>query len=132
MARFAPKDPGEDVEAFLREYHLATLSIVKADGTPHVTPIGFTYEPERSIARVITWAGSWKAKHVSSLGVAPAAICSVDGRRWLTLAGSARITDDPDAVAEAVRRYAARYRQPKERADRVVIELAVASIVGNM
>jgi PPOX class probable F420-dependent enzyme len=130
MARFDLQNPGEEVLAFLAEYHLATLTIVKADGTPHVTAVGFTYEPESAIARVITWADSWKARHVHGRAVSPAAICSVDGGRWLTLSGSALVTSDPDDVAEGVRRYSERYRTPGERDDRVVIEVAVDKIVG--
>lgn len=132
MAQFTPDDLGDELSDFLTESHLGTLTIVKADGSPHVTPIGFTYEPVAQIARVITWSESWKAKHLAALGDAPAAICSVDGRRWVTLTGVAVVTDDPDAVTEGVRRYASRYRTPKDRPDRVVIELAVSSIVGNV
>jgi hypothetical protein len=33
-------------------------------------------------------------------------------------------------VAEAVARYAERYRQPGERADRVAIEIAVERVLG--
>ena len=130
MPTIDPTNPGEDVLTFLSEYHLSTLTIVRADGTPHVTAVGFTYEPESRLARVITWEDSWKATHVASLGEAQAAICTVDGGRWLTFSGTATITNAEDAVAEGVRRYAERYRQPKERDDRVVIELAVDKIVG--
>lgn len=130
MATFDPHDPGEEVLAFCSEYHLATLTIVRGDGRPHVTAVGFTYEPERALARVITWRDSWKAKHVEALGTAEAAVCMVDGGRWLTFSGQATVTDDADAVQQGVERYAARYRQPKERDDRVVIELAVTKIVG--
>jgi hypothetical protein len=42
------------------------------------------------------------------------------------------VTDDPDRVAEAVRRYAARYRTPGDRADRVAIEIAVDRITGRV
>lgn len=125
-----PREPGEGVLAFLAEYHLASLTVVRGDGRPHVTAVGFTYDPDSSLVRVITWAESWKARHVAALGAAQAAVCCVDGGRWLTFSGVARVTDDEDAVREAVRRYAERYRQPKERDDRVVIELSVDKIVG--
>ena len=59
-----------------------------------------------------------------------AAVCQVDGGRWLTLEGPATVTDDPDPVAEAVRRYAERYRTPGERDDRVAIEIQVDRILG--
>ena len=130
MASIDPANPSDDVRSFLAEYHLASLTIVKGDGTPHVTAVGFTYEPESRTARVITWADSWKAKHVALLGIANAAICTVDGGRWLTMSGTATVTTESNAVAEGVRRYAERYRPPKERDDRVVIEVDVTKIVG--
>jgi len=130
MALIDPANPGDDVRSFLSEYHLATLTIVKGDGTPHVTAVGFTYDPERRTARVITWADSWKAKHVARLGTVNAAICTVDGGRWLTMSGTATVTTESNAVAEGVLRYGERYRPPKERDDRVVIEVDVTKIVG--
>lgn len=54
----------------------------------------------------------------------------VAGGRWLTMEGPAVVTDDPARVAEAVRRYAERYRQPGERPDRVAIEIRVDRILG--
>ena len=44
--------------------------------------------------------------------------------------GSATVSDDPSRVAEAVRRYALRYRQPAENPSRVVLELAVDRVLG--
>jgi PPOX class probable F420-dependent enzyme len=130
MASIDPTNPGDDVRSFLAEYHLASLTIVKGDGTPHVTAVGFTYDPDNRTARVISWADSWKTKHVARLGAANAAICTVDGGRWLTLSGTATVTTESNAVAEGVRRYGERYRPPKERDDRVVIEVDVTKIVG--
>lgn len=130
MTNLDPHDLPGPLLDFLTERHLATLTIVKADHTPHVTPVGVTYEQDLGLARVITWADSWKAKHVASLGTAAVAVCTVDGARWITLSGTATVTSEPDAVAEAVRRYAERYRQPKERDDRVVIEIDVTRVIG--
>ena len=56
----------------------------------------------------------------------------MDGARWVTLSGVGTVTDEPEAVAEAVKRYAERYRQPKDRDDRVVIEIAVGRIFGQV
>ena len=58
-------------------------------------------------------------------------VAQVDGRRWLSLEGPAEVTDDPARVAEAVRLYAERYRQPGERPDRVAIEIRVDRILGS-
>jgi hypothetical protein len=60
----------------------------------------------------------------------PAAVCQVDGGRWLTMEGRATVTDDPERVADAMRRFAERYRQPEPREDRVVIEIAVDRVLG--
>ncbi len=129
-ASFDPTQPPPEVLTFLTERHLATLTVVKGDGLPQVTPVGVTYQPETATARVITWADSFKAKAIAERQGAPVALCQVDGGRWLTIYGRATVTDEADAVAEAVRRYAARYRQPKQRDDRVVIEVSVDRIVG--
>lgn len=119
-----------EVVTFLSERHLASLTTMRADNTPHVVAVGFTWDPEESLVRVITWAGSRKARNVAQRPGSPAAVCQVDGGRWLSLEGTATVTDDPERVALAVNRYAKRYREPKERNDRVVIEIAVTRIMG--
>jgi F420H(2)-dependent biliverdin reductase len=130
-----PSDPGPEVLAFLTERHLATLTTLRPDGTPHLVPVGVTYDPATRTARVITSGTSAKARNVRDgqvrHGTARVAVCQVDGRRWLTLEGTAVVRDDPAAVAEAVARYAVRYRQPRENPARVAIEISVDRILGN-
>lgn len=120
----------DEVIAFLGEYHLASLTTLRSDGSPHVVPVGFSYDAGAGLARVITWAGSQKARNVAARPGSRAAVSQVDGGRWLTLEGPATVTDDPERVAAAVAGYAGRYRQPGERADRVAIEIAVDRIMG--
>jgi PPOX class probable F420-dependent enzyme len=120
--------PDPAVLAFLADRHLATLSTVRPDGSVHVVPVGFSYDAATRLARVITFAPSTKARLAAAGG--RGALCQVDGGRWLTLEGTLRITDEPQAVAAAVAGYAARYRQPSERADRVAIELRVDRMMG--
>jgi len=120
----------DEVTAFLTERHLATLTTLRPDGSPHVVAVGFTWDPDAGLARVITFAPSRKARNVAAAPGSRAAVCQVDGGRWLTLEGTATATDDPARVAEGVERYAARYRQPKERDDRVVIEIVVDRVLG--
>jgi F420H(2)-dependent biliverdin reductase len=117
--------------AFVTERHLATLTTMRPDGSPHVVAVGFTWDAEARLARVITFAPSRKARNVLAAPGGRAAVCQVDGPRWLTLEGPAVATDDPARVAEGVRRYAERYREPKERADRVVIEIQVDRVLGH-
>ncbi len=128
-AHFDPTMPGDDVLAFVTERHLATLTTIGPNGV-QVTPVGFTYEPEARCARVITWAASRKARNVEAQPGQRVAICQVDGGRWLTFYGTAVLSATEASVAQGVERYAARYRQPKERTDRVVIEVTVDDIVG--
>jgi F420H(2)-dependent biliverdin reductase len=125
-----PSDPGPEVLAFLAERHLATLTTLRRDGSPHVVPVGVTYDPTTRTARVITSGSSAKVRHVRD-GGGRVAVCQVDGRRWLTLEGTAQVRDDAASVAEAVERYARRYRQPRENPMRVAIEIAVDRILGN-
>ena len=129
---FDPTDLPPRVVSFLTERHLATLTLQRRDGRPHVTPVGFTFDQASGLARVITWTDSWKNKHVVRAPGQDVAICQVDGGQWLTLYGTAVATDDAARAAEGVRRYAERYRPPKDRDDRVVIEVTVAEIVGTV
>jgi PPOX class probable F420-dependent enzyme len=119
-----------DLLEFLTERHLATLTTLRADGTPHVVPVGVTYDPGARLARVITSGTSAKARHVRE-GQSRVAVCQVEGRRWVTLEGAAVVRDDSASVAEAERRYAERYRPPRVNPARVVIEIAVDRVLGN-
>ncbi|MBO4208780.1 pyridoxamine 5'-phosphate oxidase family protein [Micromonospora echinofusca] len=124
----------ERLADFFAERHLGTLTTLRADGSPHVVPVGVTFDPETGLARVITSAGSRKARHVAAAGAAgaPVAVCQVDGRRWVTVEGRAVVRADPAAVAEAERRYAVRYRPPRPNPERVVIEITVSRLLGSL
>lgn len=126
-----PSALSADIRAFLDERHLATLSLVRPDGRLHVTPVGFTWDDEAGLARVITFAGATKVRVLEAASPQRAALCQVDGGRWLTLEGRAIVTADLQRCAEGVRRYAERYRPPGDRgADRRVIEVAVDRVMG--
>jgi PPOX class probable F420-dependent enzyme len=122
-----PEQLTEAARTFLAERHLATLTTLRWDGSPHVVPVGFTWDG--TTARVITSGASAKARHAArgALGV----LCQVDGARWLSLSGPTAVRTDPAAVADAVARYAARYRTPRENPARVVLEIAVSAVLGS-
>ncbi|MER7111577.1 pyridoxamine 5'-phosphate oxidase family protein [Streptomyces sp. NPDC000229] len=131
-----PRNPGDSYLGFWREYHMSTLTTPRPDGTPHVVAVGVTYDPEggeKGIARVITNKHSRKVANVLAAGPGGArvAVCQVDKGRWATLEGVATIRTEPEAVADAVERYAARYgRTPTPNPDRVVIEIALTRAMG--
>lgn len=113
---------------FLRERHLGSLTTLRPDGSPHVVAVGFVYDAAERLVRVITAAGSRKARNLADGG--RAAVCQVDGARWATLEGPARVEDAADAVARGVAAYTTRYRQPRDNPTRVVIEIAVDRAMG--
>lgn len=114
--------------AFLAERHLATLTTLRGDGSPHVVPVGFGFDPGARLVRIITPAGSQKAVNASHGG--RAAVSQVDGGRWLTLEGEVRLVTDADGVARAVAAYTDRYQDPRPRDDRVAIEIDVDRVLG--
>jgi len=118
---------------FVRERHLATLTTLRADGSPHVVPVGFSYDETAHVVRVITFFPSQKA--INAQRGCRAAVSQVDGGRWITLEGVARLVtmeSDPVEVRRAVEGYAARYREPKERENRVAIIIAVDNVMGRV
>lgn len=127
-----PADLSDEVLVFLRERHLAMLTTLRPDLSPHVVAVGFTYDVAAQRARIITWAGSQKARNAERMEAAGqhAAVGQVDGGRWLSLAGPVRLARDPETVQAGVDAYAARYRPPKVRDDRVVIEISVERFLG--
>ncbi len=126
-----PHHLSEEINVFLQDRHLASLTVLRADGSPHVTPVGFSWDPATATARVITWSGSHKIRLLEASGGSRAALCQVDGGRWITLEGQATATADPQECAEAVARYAKRYSPPKDRgSDRRAIVIAVDNVLG--
>lgn len=125
---------GEHLE-FWRERHLCTVTTLRRDGSPHVVPMGIVIDSSDSgpgIAWGITSRTSQKVANLRAGSDPRVAVCQVDGRRWSALEGAAEVRDDADSVAEAVRRYAARYRQPRENADRVALRISITSVIGNV
>ncbi|MCZ2838631.1 pyridoxamine 5'-phosphate oxidase family protein [Modestobacter sp. VKM Ac-2985] len=141
---------GPGLVAFFTERHLATLTTLRADGTPHVVPVGVTLDAATGTARVITSGTSAKVRHVrrgqvqggqvqggqvqggqAQGGPARVAVCQVDGKVWTTLEGTAVVREDAGSVADAEARYAVRYQQPRVNPARVVLEISVDRVLGN-
>ncbi|MEX0768870.1 MAG: TIGR03618 family F420-dependent PPOX class oxidoreductase [Microthrixaceae bacterium] len=124
-------DPGNlpaSTREFLQERHLATLTTLRGDGSPHVVPVGFSYDVDARLVRIITFPGSVKVRNAERGG--RAVVSQVDGGRWLSLEGIIVATQDPTRVAAAVEGYSSRYQEPGERNDRVALEISVDRILG--
>jgi F420H(2)-dependent biliverdin reductase len=128
--RFDPLDLPDAAREFLSERHLASLTTVRPDGSPHVVPVGFTFDP-LGLAFVITNDRSVKVANSERPG-ARGALCQVAGRLWLTLEGTLQVSRDQADVARAVERYAGRYRRPRVNPTRVVIRMTVDRVMGNV
>ena len=115
---------------FVTERRLATLTTLRPDGTPHVVPVGFTWDAGAGVARVTARRTSRKVRNAAAGG--RAVLCSVEGPRWITLEGTAAVVEDEAAVAAALERYAARYeRTPAHDPLRVVVEVAVDRVMSS-
>lgn len=119
-------------ERFWQERRLCTLASPRPDGSIHQVPVGATYDPETRLVRIITSGSSYKARNLRAHPGRTVSLSQVDGRWWCTVEGTATVSDDPARVAEAVRRYAERYRQPRPNPERVVIEIEVERLLGNV
>lgn len=113
--------------AFVTDRHLASLSTMGPDGRIHVVPVGFTYR--EGLVRIITSGPSQKVANLRR--DARATVSQVDGGRWLTLAGTARIMESAESVALAVELYSERYRVPGVNPLRVAIVIEVETAMGS-
>jgi PPOX class probable F420-dependent enzyme len=117
---------------FWLPHRLCVLTTLRPNGTPHAVPVGATLDAEAGLVRVITRRGSRKVANIRAAGPdgARVALAQVDGGRWCTVEGLAVVREEPDAVAEAERRYAQRYRTPQPNPERVVIEIRPGAALG--
>jgi F420H(2)-dependent biliverdin reductase len=93
-------------------------------------PRGGGLAGDHSTAWAITSAGTQKAVNLAR--DPRFAACQVDGARWATLEGRAEVLSDPASVAEAMRRYAERYKQPRDNPRRVALRVSLGRVVGNL
>jgi F420H(2)-dependent biliverdin reductase len=120
---------GDHLE-FWREKHHCSVTSLKPDGSPHVVPMGIVVDPDAGLAYGIT---SGRSQKVANLRRDPRlAACQVDRGRWSTIEGTAEVLTDQESVADAVRRYAERYRQPRENPERVALRITITRVIGNV
>ena len=108
---------------FWTERHLCTLASLRADGRPHLVPVGVALDLEEQCAWVITNEYSRKVQHVAADDRVAAS--QVSGAQWSTIEGTARVVTDEISVARAVTCYSARYREPRPNPSRVALRIEV-------
>ncbi len=95
--------------------------------------MGFTVEEASGLAWVICSDGGVKVRNIEHpAGSGRAAICQVDRARWITLEGVVRVHRDPETVAAAAARYAARYQEPRPNPRRVALSIAVDRVIARI
>ncbi|ACZ30329.1 pyridoxamine 5'-phosphate oxidase-related FMN- binding protein [Xylanimonas cellulosilytica DSM 15894] len=120
---------------FVTERHLATLTTLRADGSPHVTPVAFMWDAASGTAVMTT--ERWSAKAVNARRRGPdggpprAALCQVDGGRWMTIEGVIEVDDDPAALADAAARHARRYHEVEAGDERTVLRLTADRVLAS-
>ena len=124
--------PTDPFLAFWGERRLCMLASPRPDGSIHQVPVGATYDPVRHLVRVIADGASFKARNLAAHPGVLVSVSQVEGARWSTLEGTATVTREAGAVAEAVRLYTVRYRAPRPNPARVAIEIAVTRELGNV
>ena len=131
MAVLTPQESTAALNEFVSEKHLGILTLVRKDGRPHSTPVGFMWDDEKKVVRIITWSGSLKTRLLEKetlLGT----ISQVDGGRWVTFEGICSSTGDSEICSDAVELYSLRYSQPKDRGDeRRTITMTVNRILSS-
>lgn len=113
---------------FVSDYHLATLSTVGKGGFLHVIAVGFTLGDD-GVVRIITNDASQKVRNIER--DSRATVAQVGGPQWLSIAGTASIDRDADAVDHAVALYTERYRAPRPNPTRVVIRIQPERLMGS-
>ena len=114
----------EPLVAFWRERHLCTVTTLRGDGSPHVVPMGIVLDPEAG--RRLGRSPPAPRRRSPTCAAAPtrgsrsARSTAAAGRRSRARPRCARTRT---SVAEAVRRYAERYRQPRENPARVALRI---------
>ena len=131
MPAFSSKQIVPELIDFINERHLSILTLVRPDGRPHSTPVGFMWDNESEEVNIITWSGSLKTRLLEKENLV-GSVAQVDGGRWVTFEGVCSVSSNPDGCEDAIARYAKRYSPPKDRgADRRVIVMTVSQVLAS-
>ena len=96
--------------AFVAEHRWGVLAAIKTDGRPHVSNVGYAYDPGQQLFRVSVTDSRAKTRNLRSDPRVTLHVSSKDFWTWVALEGTAELTPvaaDPhdDTVEELVTYY---------------------------
>jgi PPOX class probable F420-dependent enzyme len=93
-------------EQFLREDHVAVISTLNKDGSPHITTIWYLLQEDGTL--IMSTPG--RSQKVKNLRRDPCiAICIGDEARSVSLYGAVTISEDQNVIRQDLEQLAARY-----------------------
>jgi PPOX class probable F420-dependent enzyme len=95
--------------AFVGEQHWGVIVTVKPDGRPHVSNVGYAYDPERQLFRVSVTDSRAKTRNLRADPRVTLHVASKDFWTWVAVEGTAELTpvaaDPHDATVEELITY---------------------------
>ncbi len=94
---------------FVAEHRWGVLAAVLTDGRPHVSNVGYAYDPERRLFRISVTDGRAKTRYLRADPRVTLHVASTDFWTWVAVEGTAELTpvaaDPQDATVEELVTY---------------------------
>jgi PPOX class probable F420-dependent enzyme len=94
---------------FLAGQHWGVLAVVKPDGRPHLSNVGYAYDPEAQVVRISVTESRAKTRYLRADPRVTLHTASKDFWTWVAVEGSAELTpvaaDPHDATVEELVTY---------------------------
>jgi PPOX class probable F420-dependent enzyme len=95
--------------AFVAENHWGVLATIKRDGRPHLSNVGYSYDPESQLVRISVTADRAKTRNLRADPRVTLHVSSKDFWTWVAVEGTAELTpvasDPHDATVEELVTY---------------------------
>jgi PPOX class probable F420-dependent enzyme len=95
--------------AFVAEHRWGVLAAIKADGRPHLSNVGYAYDPEQRLFRVSVTDTRAKTRYLRADPRVTLHVASKDFWTWVAVEGTAELTpvaaDPQDATADELVAY---------------------------
>ena len=102
-------DPDPRMLAFVAENKWGVLAAIKRDGRPHLSNVGYSYDPETQLIRVSVTADRAKTRNLERDPRVTLHVASKDFWTWVAVEGTAQLTptaaDAHDATVDELVEY---------------------------